>query len=51
MTRAGFPADQIALRSYGDSRPEVPNDSTMNRARNRRVDILVLGAAEKAVDR
>jgi len=45
--REGFPAHRIGLRSYGDSRPEVPNDTVMRRARNRRVDILILGPGEE----
>jgi len=45
--REGFPQDQISLRSYGDTRPEVPNDTVMSRARNRRVDILILAPGEE----
>ena len=45
--REGFPTKQIGLRSYGDSRPEVPNETVMSRARNRRVDILILAPGEE----
>lgn len=37
-----FPPDQIGAVGYGEYRPYVPNDSDAARARNRRVDILVL---------
>ncbi len=45
--REGFPEEQISLRSYGASRPEVPNDTVMRRARNRRVSILILAPGEE----
>jgi chemotaxis protein MotB len=51
LEQAGVPADRLHLRSLGDSQPVAPNDTTMQRARNRRVDLLVLGANEKGVDR
>ena len=45
--REGFPEEQIALRSFGAVRPEVPDDTVMMKARNRRVDILILGPGER----
>ncbi len=51
LRREGFPPGRIQIRSYGAARPEVPNNTTLNRARNRRVDLLVLGAAEKGMGR
>jgi type VI secretion system protein ImpK len=39
--RAG-PADRYTVEGRGDTEPEVPNDSAVNRARNRRVVIMVL---------
>lgn len=42
--RAG-PAGRYAVEGRGDSEPLVPNDSMVNRARNRRVDIIVLTPA------
>jgi chemotaxis protein MotB len=47
----GFPESQIQIRSYGATRPEVANSTTLNRARNRRVDLLVLGSEEKGMGR
>ncbi len=38
----GIPADRLAVAGYGEYRPLVPNDSDANRAKNRRVDIVVL---------
>ena len=37
-----IPAERMAIAGYGDFRPLAPNDSDANRARNRRVDIVVL---------
>jgi chemotaxis protein MotB len=45
IDRAGVPASQLAAAGYAEFRPRVPNDSPENRARNRRVDIVVLSAA------
>ena len=42
--RAG-PAARYTVEGRGDSEPVVPNDSAANRARNRRVDIIVLTPA------
>jgi type VI secretion system protein ImpK len=39
--RAG-PVDRYTVEGRGDTEPEVPNDSAVNRARNRRVVIMVL---------
>ncbi len=42
--RAG-PPERYSVEGRGDSEPLVPNDSAANRARNRRVDIIVLTPA------
>jgi type VI secretion system protein ImpK len=42
--RAG-PADRYSVEGRGETEPLVPNDSPANRARNRRVDIVVLTPA------
>jgi type VI secretion system protein ImpK len=39
--RAG-PADRYTVVGRGETEPLVPNDTPANRARNRRVDIIVL---------
>lgn len=38
----GIPRKQLVPKGYGESRPLVPNDSDENRAKNRRVEMLVL---------
>jgi chemotaxis protein MotB len=39
---AGVPAGRVAVLGYGDTRPLVANDDADARARNRRVNVLVL---------
>lgn len=39
----GVPASRLAAISYADQKPLVPNDSDENRAKNRRIEILILG--------
>lgn len=39
-----IPADRMAIAGYGEFRPLAPNNSDANRARNRRVDIVVLSS-------
>ncbi|WP_051610053.1 OmpA family protein [Terasakiella pusilla] len=47
LNHTDIKADRLAVQGYGDSRPLVPNDTPENRARNRRVEIiLVLGAKQ-----
>lgn len=37
-----MPADRFVLEGYADTKPLVPNDTPANRAKNRRVEIIVL---------
>lgn len=37
-----FPADKISAVGYGEYRPVAPNDTEEGRAKNRRVDIVIL---------
>ena len=39
------PSGKISASGYGDSRPKTSNDSPAGRARNRRVDIVILSAS------
>lgn len=39
--REGIPAGHLAAVGHGEHRPLVPNDSPINRARNRRVEIFI----------
>ena len=38
----GFQAERMSAASYADTRPLVPNDSPENRAKNRRIEILIV---------
>jgi outer membrane protein OmpA-like peptidoglycan-associated protein len=42
LLRAGVAADRLSARGYGDTRPLVPNLTDENRARNRRVEFIIL---------
>ncbi|MDO6460394.1 flagellar motor protein MotB [Granulosicoccaceae sp. 1_MG-2023] len=37
----GLEPERMEIRAYADTRPAAPNDTAVNRARNRRVEILV----------
>ncbi len=37
-----FPVSQLSAVGFGEYRPLVPNDSTLNRTKNRRVNIVVM---------
>lgn len=40
--RYGIDPDRLAAAGYGEYRPLVPNDTAENRAKNRRVDLVIL---------
>ncbi|MBU4440758.1 MAG: OmpA family protein [Acetobacterium sp.] len=42
VSRSGFPADKISAVGYGEYRPVAPNDTDEGKAKNRRVDIVIL---------
>ena len=44
VAEGGIPAERFAIAGYGEFRPYAPNDSTENRTKNRRVDIVVLSS-------
>jgi chemotaxis protein MotB len=47
--RFGVPPGKISATGYGEHRPKAPNDSPAGRARNRRVDLVILSSsAEKS---
>jgi chemotaxis protein MotB len=49
--RQGLPAARFTAAGYADTRPVAPNTSDANRARNRRVDIVILKTdARREVD-
>lgn len=41
LSRAGVPEEQLEARAFAATRPRVPNTSAANRARNRRIEILL----------
>lgn len=43
-----IPAERFVLEGYADTKPLVPNDTMENRAKNRRVEIIVLKSAVEA---
>jgi chemotaxis protein MotB len=44
LVRDGVPARRLVASGYGEYKPVAPNDTIENRARNRRVEILILRA-------
>jgi chemotaxis protein MotB len=44
---AGLDPVRLSAAGYGEFHPRAPNDSAANRARNRRVDIVVLNSAAR----
>ncbi len=42
MIKSGMPETKISAASFGESRPVVPNDSSSNKAQNRRIEIVVV---------
>ena len=42
LTSEGIPADKFRAIGFGDTAPKVANDTALNRAKNRRVDITFL---------
>jgi chemotaxis protein MotB len=44
---AGLPRDRLSARAFGEFKPIAPNDCDSNRAKNRRVDIVIVTEKEK----
>ena len=42
LTANQIPVGQLKAKGYGETKPVAPNDSDENKARNRRVELLVL---------
>ncbi len=48
INRVEFEPERISVAGYGQYHPLVPNDSEENRARNRRVDIVIITGAARS---
>ncbi len=42
LLNPGISEDRVLIEGYADSHPLVPNDSTENRAKNRRVELIIV---------
>jgi len=42
VTQSEFPPEKVSAIGYGEFRPQVPNDTDEGKAKNRRVDIVIL---------
>ena len=42
----GFPKNKISVAGYADTEPIAPNDTPQNRAKNRRIDIVIFVGSE-----
>jgi chemotaxis protein MotB len=51
VSQAGFPPDKISAIGYGEYRPVAPNDTDENKAKNRRVDIVILKTTFNATEK
>jgi chemotaxis protein MotB len=47
---AAFDPARLSAAGYGEYHPRVANDTAENRARNRRIDIVILGASLREAD-
>ncbi len=48
LIQAGLPAKMIEAEGFGETQPLVPNDSSENRQKNRRVEIVISNAPTSA---
>jgi chemotaxis protein MotB len=48
LLQQGVPPDRLSAAGYGEFHPREQNDSDANRARNRRVDVVVLNPVTQA---
>ena len=46
----GFGQERLVTMGYADTKPIVPNNSSENRAQNRRVDIAIMQGKAKESD-
>ena len=41
LVKLGLPEEMLSVKGYGASNPVAPNDSTRNKAKNRRVELII----------
>ena len=41
LVKLGLPSEKLSVKGYGDSNPVAPNDSAQNKAKNRRVELII----------
>lgn len=51
VSQGGFPSDKISAIGYGEYRAIAPNDSEEGKAKNRRVDIVILKTSFNATEK
>lgn len=51
VSQGGFPADKISAIGYGENRAIAPNDTEEGKAKNRRVDIVILKTSFNATEK
>jgi len=44
LIEAGLPPQRVSAASFSDNKPAAPNDTDENRARNRRIEIVIVPA-------
>jgi len=47
IDKTGWPAARIGIAAYGDTRPVADNGTSRGRARNRRIELLVVPMGKK----
>ncbi len=51
LVAKGVPPSRIAAFGYGEFRPAAPNDTEANRARNRRIEMIIMRQAQASEER
>ena len=47
ISKGGYKPSRLSVLGYGEYRPLLPNDSALNRAKNRRIEISVIRVRKK----
>lgn len=50
MDQQGFSPEKVSVTGYGEYRPVADNSTEEGRRQNRRVDVVMLGAADEAIE-